>query len=126
MPSPERGGPPPDQPSHREQEPVPYHRAARFADERRSARAYRQAQDAVFAIECDLSVYRILVNRIPHVAVLGQLPPADLDRRLDHILAAGEPVTLPDTILTALATRRAQASRLGPWVEGHYRPGTPL
>ena len=126
MPSPEYGGSPPDQPSRREQEPVPYHRAARFADERRSARAYRQAQDTVFAVECDLSVYRVLVNRIPHVAVLGQPPPADLDRRLDHILAAGEPVTLPDAVLTALATRRAQASSLGPWVEGHYRPGTPL
>ena len=128
MPSPEHGGPHPGEPSHREQEhePVPYHRAARFADERRSARTYRSVQDALFAAACDLSAYRVLINRVPHVAVVGEPPPADLDRRLDHLLAAGEPVALPDAVLTTLAARRAQAARLGPWIEGHHRPGTPL
>lgn len=129
MPSLERGGPPgrPEESDHREFEPVPYHRVARFGDEQVASRAYRHAQDAVFqGPPSDLSVYRFLLDQVSHVAVLGELPPTDLDAQLTAILAAGEPATLPHEVLSALAQRRQQLSRPGTWLEGHYRPGRPL
>ncbi len=33
------------------------------------------------------------------------------------------PTQLPEDILTMLDERRKQAQQIGPWVEGHYRPG---
>ena len=126
MPSPERFGGMPEDPSPKEQEPAPYHRAARFADDRRAARAYAQLQESIFTADCDLSAYRLLINQVPHVAVLGAPPPPELDERLGALLAAGEPVPLPAPVLDALVTRRRQAGRMGTWVEGHYRPGRPL
>ena len=42
-----------------------------------------------------------------------------------EILAAGEPTDLPPAIWQALAERRSQSIRHGPWVERHYRPDQP-
>lgn len=129
MPSPERGGGSLDQPDQQpatEHEPTPYQRAARCAADRPAMRAYTQAQDAVFTTDCDLSVYRLLIDQVSHVAVVGTAPPPALDARLARILATGEPVALPATVVQQLLERRAQARRQGPWVERHYRPGKPL
>ena len=128
MPSLERGpGGPPEQPQRPEAEPVPYHRTARFADEPSAGVAYGAAQRAIFeGPPNDLSAYRFQLNRIYHVAVLGQPPPADLDEQLTAILASGEPAELPTDVLTALSERRRQMSRRGTWTEGHYRPGRRL
>ena len=38
----------------------------------------------------------------------------------------GEPATIPEDVLKLLNARRAAATEAGPWVEGHYRPGTRL
>src|SRR5438552_2435392 len=120
MPTPER----PETQGHHEAEPVPYHRAARFAGERAAGRVYGQLQAAVYArTDCDLSVYRILLDRVSHVAVLGLPPPMDLDRRIMRLLARGELVELPPPVLATLAARRAESIREGPWVERHHRPG---
>ena len=95
MPSLEVGpGGSPDQPRRQEQEPVPYHRTARFADELLARRVYAAVQDTLFATPCDVSAYRFLLNQIPHVAVLGTQPPDDLDTQLQSLLAAGELATL--------------------------------
>ncbi len=128
MPSPERGpGGPPDQPRRSEYEPVSYHRTARFTGEQPAGTAYVAAQHAIFAGPSnDLSAYRFQLNHVFHVAVLGETPPAALDRQLTQILATGEPADLPPDILRALSERRQQAIRRGPWSEGHYRPGKPL
>jgi hypothetical protein len=110
-----------------EQEPVPYHRASRFRGESSSRRAYFQTQDTIFnEPECDLSAYRFLLRQFWHVAVLGEPPPEDLERKLQEILQRGEPSTLPPEILKLLSERRAQATRQAPWVERHYRPGEKL
>ena len=129
MPSPERGpGGPAEQPRRPEHEPVPYHRSARFADEPSAGRAYIAAERTIFdGPPNDLSAYRVQLNRIYHVAVLGQAPPAELDEQLSAILASGEPAELPADILQALSDRRRQVTRRGgPWSEGHYRPGRRL
>src|SRR5438105_433479 len=124
MPSPEQqpGG------SHPEQERPPYAQAARFPGEQPAGRAYRQAQAAVYRYrtDVDLSTFRLQINQVWHVAVLGETPPEDLEQQLASILAAGEPVSLPDDLLGLLAERRRQAARLGPWVQRHYRPGKRL
>ena len=118
MPSPEHGPTgPPAQPRRHEQGPVPYHRTARFADEMLARRVYAAVQDTLFATPCDVSAYRFLLNQEPHVAVLGEPPPDDLDERLQSLLAAGEPATLPPEVLAALGERRRQMSRRGPWTE---------
>ncbi len=128
MPSPERGsGGPPEQPQRPETEPVPYHRSARFADEPSAGLAYTAAERTIFdGPPNDLSAYRFQLNRIYHVAVLGQMPPAELDEQLTTILASGEPAELPAEVLTALSERRRQMSSRGGWTEGHYRPGKRL
>ena len=128
MPSPEHGpSGPTDQPRRPEHGPAPYHRTVRFADEPTAGRAYRAAERAIFTgPPNDLSAYRFQLNTIYHVAVLGEPPPAALDAQLTAILARGEPATLPHAVLAALAERRRQMRRRGPWFEAHYRPGQRL
>lgn len=108
-------------------DPSLYYQAAKFDRERQAKRAYFRCQETVFqAQECDLSVYRFLLDRISHVAVIGQTPPEEIDRRLRKLLAAGEPTSLPADIIQLLFARRIQAAQQGSWVEGHYRPGRPM
>jgi hypothetical protein len=105
-----------------EQEPIPYLRAARFPGERPAGRAYTEAQELVFRDPgCELSVYRLQLERVWHVAVLGEQPREDLERHLQTILSRGETTSLPEEILRELQRRRAQAIKLGPWVERHLR-----
>jgi hypothetical protein len=122
MPSPEQ----PRGPEPHEREPTPYYKAARFSGERPAGQVYDQLQETIYtAPQCDLSVYRLQLDRIYHVAILGETPAEDLDRRITRLLARGESTTLPSEVLTALAARRRQATRLAPWVERHTRPNPP-
>jgi hypothetical protein len=96
MPSPEGASgyqPPEGKP---EQEPVPYYHAARFRYENQARRAYFQAQDLLFHTpESELSAYRFQLERIWHVAVLGEPPPEDLAQKLETVFARGVPTELP-------------------------------
>lgn len=120
MPSPERGGPHPEQALPR------YHRAVRFQEEQPAGAAYLQAQETIYQAECDLSVFRLLLDQAWHVAVLGEPPPQELEQQLDGILASGEPATLPTEVVKLLHQRRTQSTKLGLWVQRHHRPGQPL
>ena len=109
-----------------------YHQVARFSSEEPARAVYQQMRQCVFAREdADLSVYRFQFRPaetpaaplVSHVAVLGQTPTNDLAEQLQQLLAAGEPVELPEDVLRSLAQRRRQMSRHGHWSEGHYRPG---
>jgi hypothetical protein len=52
---------------------------------------------------------------------------AAMQERIEQILyAEGTPTQLPDDVLTVLTERRRHAQQIGPWVEGHYRPGKEL
>jgi hypothetical protein len=105
-----------------------YHQAARFPGEEPAGAAYFAAQEAVAAHagDVDLSAYRFQLDRVYHVVVLGDPPPAELHDELRAILAAGDPAQLPEDVLKLLNARRAEATRAAPWVEGHYRPGRRL
>jgi hypothetical protein len=117
----------PEQPSDqpKEQEPTPYYLASRFQNERPAKKAYFQAQKVIYSARNDvgLSAYRFLLNRLSHVAVIGAPPPDAVEKKIKRILASGAITALPDDVLRALMQRRAAATRAGPWVEGHYRPG---
>jgi hypothetical protein len=127
MPSPEGGyARGPDDTPRREEEPRPYYRAARFAEEHHAARVYARLQDAILGTPCDLSVYRLLIDRISHVTIVGEPPPAEFDRQVAESLAVGEGVELTQEVLALLLERRRRANRLAPWVERHHRPGRPL
>src|SRR5687767_13390972 len=96
----------------------PYLKAARFTGERPAGRAYNQLQDAIFnSPACDLSVFRLLLSRDWHVAVIGDPPAETLDRRIRQILSRGTPASLPGQILDELYRRRTEATKLGTWVE---------
>lgn len=85
-----------------------------------SQRAYRRIERTLFARpDSDISTYRLQLNRAWHVAILGLTPPTDLAAQLEAILATGTPATLPPEVITFLTERRAQMTKLGPWVEAH-------
>jgi len=89
---------------------------------------YFRAQRVIFneRSKCDLSAYRFQqpqIDQASYVAVLGEPPPEELARKIERLLAAGEPIELPDEVLRFFVERRKQAIQAGPWVEGHYRPG---
>src|SRR5438874_2675381 len=100
-----------------------YLKVARFPSEKPAGRAYRQAEELLFrSPDTELSAYRFQLSHVWHVAVLGDQPPEELDRRLQRILSRGEPASLPEEVLLELQRRRASATQLGPWVERHARP----
>jgi hypothetical protein len=103
-----------------------YIRAARYASDDLALSAYTQAQNILFDSDCDLSAYRLRYRDIPHVVLIGSLPPSDIDAKLAQALADGQQAELPPEISSTLMRRRRQARQLGPWVEGHYRPGRPF
>ena len=107
---------------------VPYLRAVRFASEQLAGQVYVQVQDAIFTgPPNDVSAYRFHQGSgVWYVAVLGNPPPSELDERISALLAPGEPVTLPAEVVATLTARRAQMRTLGPWAEGHHRPGRAL
>ncbi len=105
----------------------PYIRAAQFASEQPAGRAYAALQRAIFtAAPNDLSAYRVQLDGVYHVVVVGVRPPARLEERLTAILAAGEPAELPPAVQQTLLARRAEVAPHQTWWEGHYRPGRRL
>jgi hypothetical protein len=105
-----------------EQNEPAYLKAARFPDESSSLIAYSSSQDAIAKIPCSLSTFRLLLEQVWHVAVLGDVPPDELRSVIEENLASGELVDLPSEIVESLSSRRRAATKIAPWVEGHHRP----
>ncbi len=103
-----------------------YTLVAEFPDEVTARRAYARVQALLYHADCDLSAYRVLLDGVPHVVVLGEVPAERLGEHLRLALIAGSPAELPPPIIAALAARRAQQRRKGSWVEEHHRPGKRL
>src|SRR5215217_1628846 len=88
-----------------------YLQVARFSGERPAGRAYNQLQEAIFrSPACELSVYRMLLQRDWYVAVLGDPPAETLERRIRRVLSRGSSASLPEEILQELQRRRAEAT----------------
>ena len=100
----------------------PYYQAARFENKAKAGQVYTPLQELIFEEQenCDLSVYRLRITDGWHVVVVGERPAESLHQRIEALLTKGTLVTLPDDVLTYLQARRAQASQIAPWVEGHY------
>ena len=112
--------------SQERESPPSYLQVARFSGERPAGRAYDQVQDEIFrSPACDLSVFRVIFDRQWHVTVLGDPPAETLERRIRQILSRGIPASIPDEIVSRLRHRRADATRLGLWVERHRLPISP-
>jgi hypothetical protein len=112
-----------EQEKHKEVSPKDYVRTSRFNDEIAALTAYAEIQDLLFSdTRWNLSTYRILLNQISHVLVIGARPPEEVDREIAQLLSGGQSVTLPDDVIEVLRRRRDEATKLGSWVEGHYRP----
>jgi hypothetical protein len=109
------------QPEHEHTEP--YLKAASYSSDQSALQVYNRIQARLFGSNWDLSTYRIKYQQIPHVVVLGVSPPPDGQRIISDMIASGSPANLPKDVINYLIQRRAEAQRLGPWVEGHYRPG---
>jgi len=105
----------------------PFVLAAKFHADRPAKRAYFSIQETLYrSPDNDLSVFRFLLNRVPHVVVLGAVPDQTLEQRLRKLLAAGDLATLPADVIATLLARRLEATGEGSWVERHYRPGLNL
>ncbi len=102
---------------------IPYYQAARFPTEQKAGEVYFPIQQIIFEEqnECDLSAYRFKITEGWHVVVLGEKPPASLHLRIEALLTTGELVSVREDVLRYLQQRRAQATKIAPWVEGHYR-----
>lgn len=110
-----------NQPERHESQSNSYAVTARFENQLDAGQVYRSVQESIFDAKCDLSVYRLQLDSVWHVAALGEPPPSDVDREIRDQLAKGELIRLPDLVVAALLDRRAQAMQIGPWVERHVR-----
>lgn len=89
-------------------EETTYCLAVRFRDGGRAERDYGKLRTLLREAECNLSVYRVLLDGVPHIIAIGEEPPGYLGKILAATLAAGETVELPETVVAALVERRAQ------------------
>lgn len=99
----------------------PYYRAVRFPGEKAARRAYFATQETIFATDWNMSTYRLILGGIWHVAVMGDQPPEELERKLMRALRHGDPVQLPYDVLRPLQQRGETERRNGLWTERHYR-----
>jgi len=100
---------------------------ARFRTTKRAQAVYRQVERTLYQGEpSDLSAYNLIVDGVPHVVVLGEEPPAQLQEQLTQLLATGAITELPVDVVATLRRRREQEHGKGNWTEGHYRPGLRL
>lgn len=99
------------QPQGPEEETPGYYRAARFPGEEEAGRSYHAAQRLIRDPDVELSAYRLQLNYVWHVAILGPPTPAEeIAKKVEEILGQGESVTLPPDILKALVVRRSKCS----------------
>lgn len=104
-----------------------YYRAARFAEDTESSRAYGRVERTLYQNrQLDLSVFRVILDAQWLLVILGTPPPEPFEERLQQLLLPGEPVALRPEVLSILQRRRHDSRGLGGWVERHYRPGKRL
>ncbi len=100
---------------------VPYYQAARFHNKKAAGAVYSVVQDILYQnVDCDLSAFRLKHQRNWYVVVIGEKPSDSLHIAIEALLTNGVLSSLPEHLLHYLQDRRAQATHLGTWVEGHY------
>ena len=108
--------------------------AARFDSRETSQAPYDSIQTIVHEQEdiADFSVYRLIQNwsesisKAPpspkrwYVAVIGHPPPEPLFTQVTDAINTGEPVPLPDEVISMLAAKRLQEISQRPYTEIHH------
>lgn len=98
--------------------------AFRFDSAGDAGKAYEATRDLVFGDDLEASVYRVCLNGIWHMVVVGEAVPLPrLQTTLPSICERGESTTLPDEVVLTLALRRAQFD--GPDVKFERRSVSP-
>jgi hypothetical protein len=101
------------------QEATPYCLAAKFSSERSAGHVYFQVQRLINNPDADLSAYRLQLQGVWHVAIVGDTPDKELVEELEKGMADGELVELPSDALDFLRQRRAEQIKHGSWVDDH-------
>ena len=76
----------------------------------------------LYGSEYELSAFRFQLDRLWHVAVVGEPPPETFDQAVQAMLSGGTVETLTPDLITFFNERRIEAREIAPWVERHYRP----
>ena len=118
-----------------EGQPLPYYLAATFHTREEGQEPYTRAQAIIHTSGDEVKLSAILFERRPRdpkhpplarpwlVVVLGDQPPEPIEHQMQELLGQGEMTTLPLETIVTLAKRRAQETKKGAWVEGHYGAG---
>jgi len=81
----------------------------RYPDMQSAGEPFTRARDIVFGEDIDASAYRVQINGVPHVVVLGEgTLAADLRRRFEIACTGGVAVDLPADVRAQLLTRRRE------------------
>jgi hypothetical protein len=89
-----------------------------YPDMQTAGEAFERARDIVFSEDIDASAYRVQLNGVPHVVVLGEAPLLpELRRRFEVACAGGEPVELPTDARAVLVRRRLEGRIRGAFWE---------
>lgn len=113
---------PGEQGSTPEQPQPVYALASQFPGEEEAGHAYLGIQTIIYAKQCDLSAFRFfnLPDASWHVVIIGRAPSQAISEQIQAMLAGGISLSLPHELIDELLQRRAEQTRLAPWVERHY------
>src|SRR5947199_10416801 len=121
----------PERPPQTEVSPFPFLMAARFDSRETSQAPYDSIQSIVRDQDVDFSVYRMIQNwpesmsKAPpsptrwYVAVIGNPPPEPLFTQVTETINTGEPVPLPDEVVSLLAEKRLTETAARAYTEIH-------
>ena len=121
----------PEQPPRTEVPLYPFLLVSRFAIRETSQAPYDSIQTIVREQDSDFSVYRFLQNwpesmsKAPpspkrwYVAVIGHPPPEPLLQQVTETINSGEPVLLPDEVVSVMTEKRLLEISKRPYTEIH-------
>ena len=123
---------PPEQPPQPEGSPFPFLMSSRFASRETSQAPYDSIQTIVREQEvAEFSVFRMIQNwpesmsKAPpspkrwYVAVIGHPPPEPLLTQVTKTINTGEPVSLPDDVVSVMIEKRLLESSKRSYTEIH-------
>ena len=85
--------------------------AFRFDDFETAGKAYERARDLIFSEDLNASAYRVQINAVTHVIIVGEdVPDPRLQNALPEICTEGELAEIADEVVLMLALRRASVS----------------
>lgn len=88
--------------------------ARQFADVPQALKAYEAARDLLLNRNLEASAYRVAVDEVSFVALLGERPLGPTDtKRVDHALRFGLEAQLPESVVQELRRRRDDFRKSG-------------